>query len=173
MVALNNTPVELLHTFAPDTARREAVKVWDTTAEHLTYEERQTVGRIADELETLICELDVRAMQHCGPVGDALDFASTIACAGEAMARFMLSRPLVNPVELAAAKVAMAECCKWSGEARTKLDTDEDRHSMAGLAFAIEFTATGAPLFEQLFNDLEANAVKRFPHLAANDNKGG
>lgn len=164
--------VEILHTFAPDEERRQAAKVWDNCAEHLTYAERQDVAKLCEALEGAGHSAAVRSMQHVGPVGEALELMATIASAGEALCQFVLHRALMNPHELAAAKTGIAECWLTVSDMLAKLDTDEMRHSMAGISHATEFLTWAPDRFVPLFTDLEAHARKKFPHLAAaNDQK--
>jgi hypothetical protein len=168
--------VELLHTYAPDEERRQNAKVWDYTAEHLTYAERQAIATIAEACEAASNRLAAFSMQHVGPVGDALDLGATIASAGEALCQFALTRALMNPHELAAAKCGIAECWLNVSDLLTKFcDDDAFRKSMAGLDHAKQFLDTAVPLFTPLFEDLERHARKRFPHMAAaaqHDEKG-
>jgi hypothetical protein len=156
--------IELLHSFTPDVARQEAARVY-CGAEHLTYAERVDVENIRDALSNASHALGARSMQHVGPVGDALDFGATIASAGEALCSFVLTRALVNPHELVAAKVGIAECQLASSNLLALLDTEEQRKSMAGLAHANEFLDQNVEKFTPLFEDLERQARKRFPHL--------
>lgn len=165
--------IEILHTYAPDTERREAAKVYDLRPEHLSYAERIDVEAIRDQLERTGHGLSARAMQHVGPVGDALEFGATIASAGEAVCNFILNRALMNPHELAHAKVAISECWKEAVGALNVLDGEEARQSMAGLDFAGKFLERAAPLFVPLFEDLERHARKRFPHLGPQLDEGG
>jgi replicative DNA helicase len=157
--------VELLHRYTPDLARREAVKVYDTAPEHLSYAERIDVQTIAERLEANGHALNARSMQHVGPLGDALDLGATVAAAGEAVCQFVLHRALVNPFELAAAKTAIAECQLASSNLLALLDTEEQRKSDAAHDVAKEFLAMAPERFVPLFEDLERHARKRFPHL--------
>lgn len=165
--------IEMLHKFAPDTERRQAAKVWDNCAEHLTYNERCDVDKLKDALAAASMASMVRSMQHVGPVGDALDLMSTVADAGEALCHFVLTRALLNPHELAAAKTGIAECWLTVSDMLAKLDTEEQRHCMAGISHATEFLTWAPERFVPLFEDLEAHARKKFPHLAANEPKEG
>lgn len=158
--------VELLHTYKPDDERRHTAKVWDNTAEHLTYAEREAIGQLHDALESGGNTLTVYSMQHVGAVGNALDLAATVASAGEALCSFVLSRSLLNPHELADAKCGIAECWLNVSDVLAKLCDDTYRHSPAGLAYATEFLERAAPLFTPLFEDLERHTRKRYPHLA-------
>lgn len=161
--------IELLHKFAPDEERRQAVKVWDYCAEHLTYNERCDVDKLKDAFGAASSAAMARSMQHVGPLGDALDLMSTVADAGEALCHFVLTRALLNPHELAAAKTGIAECWLVVSDMLAKLDTEAQRGCMAGLAAANEFLDWAPERFVPLFEDLEAHARKKFPHLAAND----
>jgi hypothetical protein len=156
--------IELLHSFAPDAARYELAKVYDNTAEHLTYAERCDVEHIREQLARNGNGLSARSMQHVGPVGDALDLGATVASAGEALCTFVLTRPLMNPHELAAAKVGIAECQLASSNLLGLLDSEEQRKSMAGYSHAEQFLAT-APQFVPLFEDLERRVRERFPDM--------
>jgi hypothetical protein len=166
--------IELLKTYAPDEARRQAAKVWDYTAEHLTYAERKAIQTIAEAAENAGHKLAAFSMQHVGPVGDALDLGATIASAGEALCQFVLTRALMNPHELAAAKCGIAECWLNVSELLAKFCDDEEfRLSMAGLDHAAKFLETAVPIFTPLFEDLERHARERFPHLGPQfDEKG-
>jgi hypothetical protein len=168
--------VELLHSYAPDEERRQKAKVWDYTAEHLTYAERESVGTLYEALNAASNKLAAFSMQHVGPVGDALDLGATIASAGEALCQFAMTRALMNPHELAAVKCGIAECWLNVSDLLAKFCDDEAfRLSMAGVTHASEFLEAAAPKFVPLFEDLERHARKRFPHLAENailDEKG-
>jgi hypothetical protein len=160
--------IELLKTYAPDEERRQKAKVWDYTVEHLTYAEREAITTICEACERASNTLAAFSMQHVGPVGDALDLGATIASAGEALCQFVLTRALLNPHELAAAKCGIAEC--WlnvSDLLATFCDNEEYRLSTAGLDAAQKFLNTAVPLFVPLFEDLERHARARFPHLGA------
>jgi hypothetical protein len=160
--------IEILHKFAPDEERRHAAKVWDNSAEHLTYAERLDVEASAVALETA-GHGPWRSMQHVGPVGDALDLMATVASAGEALCQFVLNRALINPHELAAAKTGIAECWLAVSDMLAKMESESsERHSMAGRTRPPSFWI-GRPSASSLFEDLEAHARKKFPHLAAND----
>jgi hypothetical protein len=165
--------IELLHTYAPDLARREKVKVYDTAPEHLSYAERCQVELISAQLEQTGLSLAARSMQHVGPLGDALDLGATVASAGEAICSFVLHRALLNPFELANAKTAIAECQLASSNLLALLDTEEQRKSDAAHDVATQFLATAPDQFVPLFEDLERHARKRFPHLGPQlDEKG-
>jgi hypothetical protein len=163
--------IEILHKFTPDEERRQAAKVWDNCAEHLTYAERCDVEKLMEALEAEGNRAMVLGMQHVGPIGDALDLACTVASAGEALCQFALSRALLNPHELAAAKCGIAECWLAVSDTLTKLDfstVSNERHD-ANTDAAIAFLNWAPDRFVPLFEDLEAHARKKFPHLAAND----
>lgn len=159
--------IELLHKFTPDAERIAVAKV--APAEHLSYAERLDVERISREIEKCGNMLTARSMQHLGPVGDALDLAATVASAGEACCQFVLNRALMNPHELTAAKVAISECALAASNMLTLLESDEQRASVFGQKAAEEFMEWAPERFVPLFEDLEAHARKRFPHLAVND----
>lgn len=158
--------VEILHKFTPDAERRDAAKVWDCSAEHLTHAERCDIEKLMEALAGASNEAATRSMQRVGPVGDALDLMATIASAGEALCQFILNRPLMNSHELAAAKVGISECWLAVSDMLAKIDTAT---SMATLKHCNEFLDWAPDRFVPLFGDLEAHARKKFPHLAAND----
>lgn len=163
--------IELLHKFTPSDDRRHEAKVWDNCAEHLTYAERQDVERLSSALDTEGNRALCLSFQHLGPIGDALDLACTVASAGEALCQFALTRALLNPHELAAAKTGIAECWLAVSDLMAKLDlstVSSETHDK-NTDVAKEFLNWAPERFVPLFEDLEAHARKKFPHLAAND----
>lgn len=161
--------IELLHNYTPEQRRREAAKVIDNTAEHLTAAERADVEKLGQSLDAASNTFAVFAMQHVGPMYDACDLASTIAAAGEALCQFALTRALINPHELAAVKTGIAECWLAVSDLLAKVGEEGQRQSMAGHAAAREFIETQPERFIPLFEDLEAQARRKFPHMFAED----
>jgi hypothetical protein len=157
------TPKEILLTFAPDTMRGDAVSVFNDRPEHLSASERHHYQGVRDDFEQRYMQLATLETTVMGDKAELLDLAMTVASAGEAMCEFMLNRALMNPAELFAAKVAVAEGLAFTNRARVCcVAPEEERFTRVT---PDDLIAEGVAAFTPLFEDLERHAHKRFPHL--------
>jgi hypothetical protein len=133
---------------------------------HLAAAERDHFAVLSVEFENDTQRAETRGRTVMGVEADAFDLCATICSAGEALCKFILGRSLIHPFELALAKHAIASC-----KVASHFFLHGDMLALSAKEKAENFVAI-APTFIPIFDDLEAHAVKKFPHLAGANNGG-